>query len=52
LTPYNFADDDPVLKNDPNGDCPWCVGAIIGAATDDAAQVAVNMAEGKELGDA
>jgi hypothetical protein len=38
--------------DDPDGRCPWCVGAIIGAAVDYGMQVAGNLAEGKELGDA
>ena len=32
LTPYQYAYNNPVLYNDPYGDCPWC--AVIGAAID------------------
>ncbi len=25
ITPFNYAENNPVLLNDPNGDCPWCI---------------------------
>ncbi len=31
LTPYNYAENNPVVLKDPNGDCPWCLAAL-GAA--------------------
>jgi RHS repeat-associated protein len=53
LTPYNYSDNDPVRLNDPEGDCPQCIwGAVIGAAVDYGTQVAVNLVQGKDLGDA
>jgi len=36
FTPYNFGDNDPVLKNDPDGDCPLCVVLAIAALVLDA----------------
>lgn len=42
----------PIRYNDPDGNCPWCIGALIGAAADYGLQVAGNLAEGKGLGDA
>ena len=34
LTPYNNNENNPIINADPNGDCPWCVGALVGAALD------------------
>lgn len=33
-TPYQYGYNNPIRYNDPYGDCPWCVGALIGAAID------------------
>ena len=49
-SPYAYAWNDPVSLNDPDGNCPWCIGALIGAAVDYGLQVAGNLAEGKSLG--
>jgi RHS repeat-associated protein len=35
---YVYVGDNPVSLKDPNGDCPWCIGAFIGAVTDIAIQ--------------
>ena len=53
LNPYGYGYNNPVSFDDPDGRCPSCVwGAIIGAGIDYGLQVAGNLAEGKELGDA
>ena len=52
LTPYNYSGNDPVRYSDPEGDCPWCWGAVIGAAVDYGLQVTTNLAQGKDIGDA
>lgn len=53
LTPYNYSYNNPILYSDPEGDCPSCLwGAVIGAAVDYGTQVAVNLVQGKDLGDA
>ena len=33
LNPYLYVNNDPVIFNDPSGECPWClVGAIVGGS--------------------
>ena len=34
MDPYAYADGDPINQNDPSGNCPWCVGALVGAGID------------------
>ena len=51
LTPYQFSGNNPSTFNDPSGKCPWCLGAIIGAAVEYGTQVATNLAQGKSLGE-
>lgn len=50
-TPYGYAWNSPVNLTDPDGNCPWCIGALIGAAVEIGTQVAVNAATGKDLTD-
>jgi len=49
LTPYHFSGNNPSTFNDPDGKCPWCWGALIGAAVEYGTQVAANIAQGKSL---
>jgi RHS repeat-associated protein len=39
---YAYVTNQPLALTDPDGRCPWCVGAIVGAITDVAIQVAVD----------
>jgi hypothetical protein len=42
LNEYAYVDGDPVSEIDSYGDCPWCVGALIGGITDIATQLITN----------
>ena len=47
LSPYQYVANDPISKDDPDGNCPSCfVGALVGAAVDYGEQVATNYFEG------
>ena len=43
LNPYNFSWNNPVNFNDPDGECPLCLGAVIGFAVEYGTQVATNV---------
>jgi len=48
-SPYNSNLDNPILLNDPKGDCPLCplvIGAVVGFSVDLAFQVGANIHEG------
>lgn len=51
-SPYVSNYDNPIRYSDPKGDCPSCIGALIGAATDYSIQVAANFIEGKDVKEA
>lgn len=52
-TPYHYVYNNPLAHTDPDGQLPnFIVGAIVGAATDYGVQVAANLIQGKDLGDA
>ena len=48
---YQYGWNNPILRSDPNGDCPFC-GLVIGAAVDYGFQVAGNVLNGKPLNEA
>lgn len=50
LTPYHFSGNNPSTFNDPDGKCPWCIGALVAAAVEYGTQVVTNLASGKSLG--
>lgn len=52
ITAYNYCEHNPVILQDPDGECPWVVGAIIGAAIDYGCQVYDNYHRGKSGSDA
>jgi len=49
---YDYAYNSPYKFTDPDGRCPMCAGFAIGAGIDIAVQVASNMAQGQDFGDA
>jgi RHS repeat-associated protein len=51
LNLYSYVYNNPLSRNDPEGHCPWCVSALIGAATGAGVQVAVNYITGRPLGE-
>jgi RHS repeat-associated protein len=51
-SPYAYSWNSPVSLNDPDGDCPWCIGALVGAITEYAVQATINLSKGQDLGDA
>ncbi len=52
LSPYHFSGNNPILYNDPDGKCPWCIAFVKGVVQEYATQVVTNLIEGKDLGDA
>jgi hypothetical protein len=39
---YAYTFNDPVNLTDPHGECPWCIGAFIGAAIEIGSQLHAN----------
>nr|WP_236536190.1 RHS repeat-associated core domain-containing protein [Tenacibaculum maritimum] len=52
ITPYNYSWNNPTNVSDPDGKCPMCWGAVIGAAFEYGNQVAGNLINGQSFGDA
>lgn len=51
LSPYQYSFNNPVLYNDPYGDCPpWLCGGLLNAGIETTTQVAVNMILSEEEG--
>ncbi len=51
-SPYAYSWNSPVSLNDPDGDCPWCIGTLVGAITEYAVQATINFANGDNVADA
>jgi len=49
---YQYSYNNPIMNSDPNGDCPWCVGAIVGGVLDAGLQLAeIAFDDNKKLSD-
>ena len=49
LNPYGYGYNNPVSFDDPDGKCPACWGAIIGAGVEYGSQVITNLANGQDF---
>ena len=50
-SPYQYAWNTPVNLTDPDGNCPWCIGGVIGAVTEIGTQMVSNYVSGKDVTD-
>jgi len=49
LNLYAYVYNDPVNVTDPNGECPWCIGAAVGAVVGAAFEAGSQLARGEKL---
>jgi RHS repeat-associated protein len=50
-SPYAYSWNSPISLKDPDGNCPWCIGAIVGLVTEVVTQVTVNVISGNDAFD-
>ncbi len=51
-SPYAYSWNSPVILNDPDGNCPWCIGALVGALVDVAVQaIEISLDDTKTIDD-
>ena len=51
-SPYAYSWNSPILLNDPDGNCPWCIGALVGALVDVAVQaIEISLDDNKTIDD-
>jgi RHS repeat-associated protein len=47
--PYSYADGNALKYVDPSGECPWCIGIVVGAAIEVGIQAYENYESGKDV---
>jgi RHS repeat-associated protein len=50
-SPYAYSWNSPISLKDPDGNCPWCIGAVVGLITEVVTQVTVNVISGNDAFD-
>ncbi|WP_187270919.1 RHS repeat-associated core domain-containing protein [Neolewinella aurantiaca] len=49
MSPYQYVWGNPVSLTDPDGECPWCLGALVGGGVEIISQMTTNLATGKPI---